>query len=163
MKARQETTSLVCIPSKCKAPCLVTKATSSLEFATPPKVIVIPSTSNQKVTVREDSTEDLKKATKLMIIPSKILDPTESLKVLRVEDLQDTELVVLHRKSMACKFPSDMRHLKVQILVPRELAIADCVQHTNTRRSDLTSILALDCRRKAQKVHRCEHLHIEHL
>lgn len=46
----------------------------------PPRVMIMPTDSKESLIFRQDSSEDLKKPTKLMIIPSRVLETSKTLK-----------------------------------------------------------------------------------
>nr|XP_014087667.2 uncharacterized protein LOC106615829 [Bactrocera oleae]XP_036215731.1 uncharacterized protein LOC106615829 [Bactrocera oleae] len=104
--------------------------------------MIMPNDSKESLIFRLDSSEDLKKPTKLMIIPSRVLETSKTLK--HLDD--NIKLALDFTRSIACRFPSLMHKWKVHFLLSRELADAVRMDPGKFHRPHLTSAVRLESR-----------------
>ncbi|XP_011191883.1 uncharacterized protein LOC105218162 [Zeugodacus cucurbitae] len=108
--------------------------------------MIMPTDSKESLIFRQDSTEDLRKPTKLMIIPSRVLDTSKTLK-----HLDDSTKVALgFTRSIARRFPTLMCKWKVHFLLSSELADAVRMDPARFYRPHLTSAVRFDDRNRVK-------------
>ncbi|XP_039951204.1 uncharacterized protein LOC120768535 [Bactrocera tryoni] len=109
--------------------------------------MLMPNDSKESLVFRQDSSEDLKKPTKLMIIPSRVLETSKTLKHLD----EGTKLALDFTRSIACRFPTLMNKWKVHFLLSSELADAVRMDPGKFHRPHYTSAVSHESRYSAKK------------
>uniref|UniRef100_A0A0K8VAL0 Uncharacterized protein n=1 Tax=Bactrocera latifrons TaxID=174628 RepID=A0A0K8VAL0_BACLA len=144
---KQKPTKLLVLQSGCSLPQISAKVIIAPESAPPPRVMIMPNDSKESLVFSQDSSEDLKKPTKLMIIPSRVLETSKTIK--HLDDR--TRLALDFTRSIACRFPTLMDKWKVHFLLSSELADAVRMDPLKFRRPHHTPAVSHDCRYNVKK------------